>query len=83
MTEKAPPPRPHYPIWSPGDSQRPLGQVTSGTQSPSLNLGIGLGYLPPALARPGAPIEIEIRGRRAAAVVVSKPIYRKTEIPSL
>ena len=53
------------------------GVVTSGTQSPSLNLGIGLGYVPTEFAKPGAKIEIEIRGKRFAAVVVPKPIYRK------
>jgi aminomethyltransferase len=36
-----------------------------------------LGYVPAALAKPGTPIEIEIRGRRDPAVVVAKPIYRK------
>jgi len=49
--------------------------VTSGTQSPSLNLGIGLGYVPAESAKPGTIIEIEIRGRRCAAIVVPKPIY--------
>ena len=49
----------------------------SGTQSPSLNNGIGLGYVPPEFAKPGTAIEIEIRGNRSAAVVVQKPIYRK------
>jgi aminomethyltransferase len=50
--------------------------VTSGTQSPSLNLGIGLGYVPPADAKTGTAIEIEIRGKRYEAVIVPKPIYR-------
>jgi len=74
MTDKSAPPRPHYPIWANG---APVGEVVSGTQSPSLNLGIGLGYVPPEWAAPGTIIEIEIRGKRAPAVVVSKPIYRK------
>ena len=55
----------------------PVGEVVSGTQSPSLNLGIGMGYVPPEFAKAGTVIEIEIRGKRAAAVVVAKPIYRK------
>jgi aminomethyltransferase len=42
-----------------------------------LNLGIGMGYVPPEFAKPGTVIEIEIRGKRFAAVVVPKPIYRK------
>lgn len=74
MTDKSAPPRPHYPIWANGTS---VGEVTSGTQSPSLNVGIGMGYVPPEFAKAGTLIEIEIRGKRAAAVVVAKPIYRK------
>ena len=74
MTDKAPPPRPHYPIWVGGIA---VGEVVSGTQSPSLNNGIGMGYVPPACAEIGGKIEIEIRGRRFAAEIVKKPIYRK------
>lgn len=74
MTEKAAPPRPQYPIWANGAS---VGQVVSGTQSPSLGVGIGLGYVPPEFAKAGTTIEIEARGRRAAAVVVAKPIYKR------
>jgi aminomethyltransferase len=54
------------------------GIVTSGTQSPSLGIGIGLGYVPPEFSKPDTLIEIEIRGKRFAAVVVPKPIYRKS-----
>ncbi len=74
MTDKSAPPRPHYPIWANGAS---VGEVVSGTQSPSLNLGIGMGYVPPELAKPDTKIEIEIRGKHYAAVVVPKPIYKK------
>lgn len=74
MTEKSAPPRPGYPIISDG---KKVGQVVSGTQSPSLNVGIGLGYVPPALAKAGTMIRIEIRGKAYAAQVVAKPIYRK------
>ncbi len=73
MTDKSAPPRPHYPIWVNGAS---AGMVTSGTQSPSLNVGIGMGYIPSALAKVDTKIEIEIRGRRFAAVTVAKPIYK-------
>jgi aminomethyltransferase len=75
MTDKSAPPRPHYPIWANGVK---VGEVVSGTQSPSLNLGIGMGYVPPELAKPDTKIEIEIRGKHYAAVVVAKPIYRKS-----
>ena len=75
MTDKSAPPRPHYPIWANGVR---VGEVVSGTQSPSLNLGIGMGYVPPEFAKADTKIEIEIRGKRYAAVVVPKPIYRKS-----
>jgi aminomethyltransferase len=78
MTGKSAPPRPHYAIWSAETGGTKLGEVASGTQSPSLGIGIGMGYVPTACATPGTPIAIEIRGKRAAAVIVSKPIYRKT-----
>jgi aminomethyltransferase len=75
MSEKSAPPRPHYPIWSAGPKAEKIGEVTSGTQSPSLGIGIGLGYVPPEFAKPQTIIEVEIRGKRAPAVVVPKPIY--------
>jgi aminomethyltransferase len=75
MAGKSAPPRSHYPIWINGAN---AGIVTSGTQSPSLNLGIGMGYVPPEFAKPTTKIEIEIRGKCFAAVVVPKPIYRKS-----
>ncbi|HEY6166638.1 MAG TPA: glycine cleavage system aminomethyltransferase GcvT [Verrucomicrobiae bacterium] len=74
MTDRSAPPRPHYPIWADGEK---VGEVVSGTQSPSLNVGIGMGYVPPQFAEVGTKIEIEIRGRRFAAETVKKPIYRK------
>ncbi|MBI3853064.1 MAG: glycine cleavage system aminomethyltransferase GcvT [Verrucomicrobia bacterium] len=74
MTGRSAPPRPHYPIWI---NDTKVGEVTSGTQSPSLSIGIGMGYVPPESAKPGMGIEIEIRSKRSTAVVVPKPIYRK------
>jgi aminomethyltransferase len=78
MTDKSAPPRPHYPIWINGER---VGEVTSGTQSPSLNIGIGLGYVPTIHAAAGTKIEIEIRGKRAPAEIVPKPIYRSPNKP--
>ncbi len=77
MGEKAAPPRPHYPIWSSGPAAKKIGEVVSGTQSPSLGIGIGIGYVPPEYATAGTLIEIEVRGRRFPASIVKKPIYRK------
>src|SRR5262245_56582403 len=77
MAGKSAPPRPHYPIWSAGVDAQRIGEVVSGTQSPSLGIGIGMGYVPPQFAKPATAIDIEIRGKRFAAVVLPKPIYRK------
>jgi len=77
MTDKSAPPRPHYAIWSSGAGAGKIGEVVSGTQSPSLGVGIGLGYVPPEFAKAGTNIEIEIRGRRSPAVIVPKPIFKK------
>ena len=78
MTGKSPPPRPHYQIWA---NDTNVGTVTSGTQSPSLGIGIGMGYVTPALARPETQIEIEIRGKYSPALVVPKPIYQPVNQP--
>jgi aminomethyltransferase len=53
------------------------GEVTSGTLSPSLNIGIGMAYLPPEKAEPGTAIEIDVRGKARPAEVRSKPLYTK------
>lgn len=76
MTGKSAPPRPGYPVWSAGADAKPVGNVVSGTQSPSLGIGIGMAYVPPEFARPDTAIEIEIRGRRFPAVSARKPLYR-------
>ncbi len=77
MTERSAPPRPGYPVWSAGTDPAAIGTTVSGTQSPSLGIGIGLACVPPEHAKPQTPLTIEIRGRRSAAVVVPRPIYRK------
>jgi aminomethyltransferase len=55
------------------------GEVTSGTQSPMLDVGIGLGYVDKAHAAPDSRITIDVRGRERGARVVQKPIYKKGE----
>ena len=74
MTGTAPPPRPHYAVWW---NNEQVAEVCSGTQSPSLNCGIGMAYLPVEASKPGTPIEVEVRGRRFPAEVVRKPFYKK------
>jgi len=54
-----------------------VGVVTSGTQTPFLKKAIGMAYVPPALKAPGTELEIDIRGRRAKAVVVPMPFYKR------
>ncbi|HEX3434373.1 MAG TPA: glycine cleavage system aminomethyltransferase GcvT [Solirubrobacteraceae bacterium] len=53
------------------------GEVTSGTMSPSLGKGIGMGYVPAERATPGTALEIDVRGKMRRAVVKQKPLYRK------
>jgi aminomethyltransferase len=55
------------------------GEVTSGTHSPMLDGGIGLGYVPAELAQPGSEITIDVRGRDRTARIVAKPIYKREE----
>jgi aminomethyltransferase len=52
-----------------------VGEVTSGTMSPSLGVGIGMGYIRSDLAEPGREIEIDVRGRRRTAEVRERPLY--------
>lgn len=56
---------------------RPIGVVTSGTQTPYLKKAIGMAYVPIELSRPGTEIEIEIRGRTAKARIVRMPFYKR------
>jgi aminomethyltransferase len=53
------------------------GEVTSGTHSPMLDVGIGMGYVPTASASPDSELVVDVRGKPRRARVVKKPIYRK------
>ena len=53
------------------------GEVTSGSLSPMLDVGIGLGYVPAAMSSPGTELTIDVRGRPRRAEVVTKPIYKR------
>jgi len=74
MKEKGAPPRPHYAVFHNGER---IGEVTSGTLSPSLNWGIGMAYVSSAHAKIGAEVDIEIRAQKFPATVEKKPLYRK------
>jgi aminomethyltransferase len=55
------------------------GVVTSGTLSPMLDVGIGLGYVPAAGSKPGERITVDLRGRPRNARIVTKPFYKREE----
>ena len=67
-------PRQGYTILAEGE---PVGVVTSGTMSPTLDKGIALGYVPPAHGKLGTALEIDVRGRAVPARVVRRPFYRR------
>jgi len=53
-----------------------VGEVTSGTQGPTVKKAIGLGYVPTTLASEGTSLEVDIRGRPVRAQVVKTPFKR-------
>jgi aminomethyltransferase len=53
------------------------GEVTSGTMSPTLGIGIGMAYVPAAMAAEGTELEIDVRGRIRSATVAKKPLLKK------
>ena len=55
------------------------GEVISGTHSPMLDIGIGMGYVPAGLTQPGTELTIDVRGRHRRARTVEKPIYKREE----
>ncbi|HZT93371.1 MAG TPA: glycine cleavage system aminomethyltransferase GcvT [Gaiellaceae bacterium] len=55
------------------------GEVTSGSHSPMLEVGIGMGYVPAAAAKAGTELTIDVRGRPRRARVVKKPIYTRED----
>jgi aminomethyltransferase len=55
------------------------GEVTSGSLSPMLDVGIGLGYVPASASAAGTELTIDVRGKPRRAVVVPKPIYKREE----
>jgi aminomethyltransferase len=70
-------PRQGNPVLGPDGAE--AGVVSSGTHSPSLQRGIGMAYVDAALAEPGTEVEIDVRGKRRAARIESKPLYAKDE----
>jgi aminomethyltransferase len=64
----------------PGMAVLPAGEVTSGTMSPCLGVGIGMAYVPAASADPGGELTIDVRGRPHRARVAAKPLYVKETV---
>jgi len=75
MKDKSPPPRAHYPIHKNGAK---IAEITSGSLSPSLNIGIGMAYIPTEYARINEEIEVDIRGKLFPATIEKKPLHKKT-----
>ena len=63
----------------PGNAVVGGGEVTSGTMSPSLGVGIGMAYVPVDSAKPDTPIEIDVRGKMRPAIVKRKPLYARED----
>ena len=61
------------------NGDKPIGVVTSGTQTPFLKKAIGMAYVPVELAAPGTDITIDIRGRASLARVVKMPFYKRAK----
>ncbi|MDG0812862.1 glycine cleavage system aminomethyltransferase GcvT [Cohnella rhizosphaerae] len=68
-------PRSHYPVFA-GETR--IGEVTTGTQSPTLKRSLGLALIDSAHAAPGTAVEVEIRGKRLKAEVIKTPFYKRT-----
>ena len=73
--EKGAPPRSHYPLFA---GTEPVGEVTSGTLSPTLGHGIAMAYVASVHAQPGTRLDMEVRGQRLPVEVVAKPFYKKS-----
>ena len=68
-------PRAHYPVCNASGAQ--IGEVTSGTQSPTLSKGIGMAYVQTAFAQVGSNVYIDVRGKLLKAKVVKLPFVSK------
>ncbi|MDQ0417442.1 aminomethyltransferase [Croceifilum oryzae] len=69
-------PRTHYPVYQ---GEELIGEVTTGTQSPTLKINIGLALIKSECAVLGEEVEIEIRGKRVRAKIVKAPFYKRAK----
>ena len=59
-----------------------IGEISSGSPSPTLGKNIALAYVPPAMSAVGTNIYVEIRGQRCKAQVVATPFYKRGRKPT-
>ena len=57
--------------------EAPVGKVSSGTLSPTLGIGIGMGYVPPSISKPNQSFEVKIRDRAVGSNIVKLPFYQR------
>ncbi|RAV01764.1 glycine cleavage system aminomethyltransferase GcvT [Paenibacillus sp. YN15] len=69
-------PRSHYPVYAGPDGEQ-IGEVTTGTQSPTLKRNVGLALLKREYSAPDTEVWVEIRGKRLKAQVVKTPFYKR------
>ncbi|EJW16220.1 glycine cleavage system aminomethyltransferase GcvT [Paenibacillus alvei] len=72
-------PRSHYPVLANG---RVIGEVTTGTQSPTLKRNLGLALIETAFSELDTEVMVEIRGKQLKARVVPTPFYKRNPIPA-
>lgn len=69
-------PRSHYPVFAQGEAE-PIGEITTGAPSPTLKENLGLALIDIVHTTEGTVLEVDIRGKRLKAEVVSTPCYRR------
>jgi aminomethyltransferase len=67
-------PRTHYPVYA---GEERVGEVTTGTQSPTLKKNVGLALVKRQYSELGTELDVEIRGKRVKAKVVPTPFYKR------
>lgn len=72
-------PRSHYPVYA-GPEGELIGEITTGTQSPTLKRNVGLALLKREYSAPDTEVWVEIRGKRLKAKVVKTPFYRRSTV---
>lgn len=71
--------RPHQLLYADENAKEPIGELTSGSHSPSLGKSIGVGFLPSSLAKEGTKVYVEIRDKKIPAEVVKTPFVKSQE----